>query len=90
MNEKLVNSLVEIISSLSEPERNLLNKKLLAKLQASDSEAWGAKRAILNSENWQDEPFVGMWKDRQDLEDSTAWVRSIRHQHWIENAKNYD
>ncbi|MGB3188182.1 MAG: hypothetical protein WBB43_01980 [Limnoraphis sp.] len=72
MNEKLVNSLVEIISSLSEPERNLLNQKLLAKLQASE----------FNSENWQDEPFVGMWKDRQDLEDSTAWVRSIRHQHW--------
>ncbi|EAW36867.1 hypothetical protein [Lyngbya sp. PCC 8106] len=80
MNEKLVNSLVEIISSLSEPERNLLNQKLLAKLQASE----------FNSENWQDEPFVGMWKDRQDIEESTAWVRSIRHQHWIGNAKNPD
>jgi hypothetical protein len=80
MNKKLVDSLVEIISSLSEPERNLLNKKLLAKLQASE----------FNSENWQDEPFVGMWKDRQDLEDSTAWVRSIRHQHWRGNAKNTD
>lgn len=70
MNEKLVNSLVEIISSLSEQEQNLLNKKL-AKLQISEA----------RFENWQDEPFVGMWKDRQDMEDSTAWVRSIRHQH---------
>ena len=75
MNEKLVNSLVEIISSLSEQERNLLNKKL-AQLQTSE----------VRSENWQDEPFVGMWKYRQDLEDSTAWVRSIRHQHWTGNA----
>ncbi len=79
MNEKLVNSLVEIIRSLSEQERNLLNKKL-AKLQASE----------IRSENWQDQPFVGMWKSRQDLEDSTAWVRSIRHQHWTGNVNSID
>ncbi|MDZ8051454.1 MAG: hypothetical protein RMX68_004285 [Aulosira sp. ZfuVER01] len=22
--------------------------------------------------------FIGMWRDRQDLTDSTAWVRNIR------------
>ncbi len=25
-----------------------------------------------------DEPFIGMWRDRQDLNDSTAWVRETR------------
>lgn len=25
-----------------------------------------------------DEPFVGMWRDREDMRDSTAWVRSQR------------
>jgi hypothetical protein len=26
--------------------------------------------------------FVGMWRDRQDLADSTAWVRNIRENEW--------
>lgn len=29
-----------------------------------------------------DEPFIGMWKDRQDMEDSTAWVRQTRKNEW--------
>ena len=29
-----------------------------------------------------DEPFLGMWKDRQDMADSTAWVRAIRKSEW--------
>ncbi|MGL5061184.1 MAG: hypothetical protein ACRC62_14525 [Microcoleus sp.] len=26
--------------------------------------------------------FIGMWRDRQDLSDSTAWVRSVRETEW--------
>ena len=26
--------------------------------------------------------FVGMWRDREDMRDSTAWVRNIREKHW--------
>ncbi len=29
-----------------------------------------------------EEPFVGLWRDRQDLSDSTAWVRRIREEEW--------
>ncbi len=29
-----------------------------------------------------EEPFVGVWRDRQDLSDSTAWVRRVREQEW--------
>lgn len=28
------------------------------------------------------EPFVGMWRDREDMRDSTAWVRNVREKHW--------
>jgi hypothetical protein len=28
------------------------------------------------------EPFVGMWWDRADMEDSAAWVRGIRKAEW--------
>lgn len=26
--------------------------------------------------------FIGMWRERQDLSDSTAWVRSVRETEW--------
>ena len=29
-----------------------------------------------------DEPFIGMWHDRDDMIDSTAWVRSTRKREW--------
>ena len=29
-----------------------------------------------------DEPFIGMWKDREDMQNSTAWVQSLRQREW--------
>jgi AbrB family looped-hinge helix DNA binding protein len=29
-----------------------------------------------------EEPFVGMWKDREDMADSTEWVRQTRQREW--------
>jgi hypothetical protein len=29
-----------------------------------------------------DEPFIGMWRDREDLKDSSAWVRELRRREW--------
>jgi hypothetical protein len=28
------------------------------------------------------EPFIGMWRDRDDMQDSAAWVRDLRHREW--------
>ena len=27
--------------------------------------------------------FVGMWRDRNDMGDSTAWVRKLREREWV-------
>lgn len=27
-------------------------------------------------------PFIGMWRDRDDMRDSTAWVRRTRRNEW--------
>jgi hypothetical protein len=32
--------------------------------------------------NLENESFVGMWSDRPEMQDSKAWVRQIRQQHW--------
>lgn len=29
-----------------------------------------------------DEPFIGMWRNRTDMADSSAWVRTVRTREW--------
>ena len=29
-----------------------------------------------------DQPFVGMWRERPEMQDSVAWVRQTRTQQW--------
>jgi len=29
-----------------------------------------------------DEPFIGMWRGREDMQDSVAWVKSLRQREW--------
>jgi len=36
--------------------------------------------------NLADEPFVGMWRDREDMQDSSAWVRRLREREWEHGA----
>jgi hypothetical protein len=32
--------------------------------------------------NLENEPFVGMWKDREDMRDSVQWVKELRQREW--------
>lgn len=32
--------------------------------------------------NLEDEPFIGVWKGREDMQDSSEWVRDLRRQEW--------
>lgn len=29
-----------------------------------------------------DEPFIGMWSERADMEDSSKWVQTVRTREW--------
>ena len=33
-----------------------------------------------------DDPFVGIWRNRNDLSDSNAWVRKTRKNEWDTNG----
>lgn len=37
----------------------------------------------LVDDNLANDSFMGMWRDRQDLTDSNAWVRSLRKHEWL-------
>ena len=32
--------------------------------------------------DWQNSPSIGMWQDREEMQDSTNWVRHRRQQEW--------
>ncbi|MDJ0692301.1 MAG: hypothetical protein QNJ41_27905 [Xenococcaceae cyanobacterium MO_188.B32] len=72
MNTKLIDSLVQIINSLTTEERINLEQKLHVQNLSPE----------IDQSNLQDEPFVGMWKEREDMEDSSQWVRQLRQQEW--------
>ncbi len=48
-------------------------KSRYASLQVSENPA---KNALA------DEPFIGMWSDREDLGNSSDWVRKLRDSEW--------
>ena len=29
------------------------------------------------------EAFIGMWRNREDLKESTAWIRDVRKREWV-------
>lgn len=40
------------------------------------------KKSPINVLQLEDQPFIGMWSDRPETQNSTQWVRSIRQKHW--------
>ena len=61
------------------PEAQQQVAALVAALKARGAHQHGAgrKRPALA-----DEPFIGMWRDREELRDSSAWVRQLRREEW--------
>lgn len=57
--------------------RHLTVPELLRDLLAQEATP-GPKDLGSASKSLADEAFIGIWKDRADLADSTAWVRSLR------------
>ncbi|MBD2100773.1 DUF2281 domain-containing protein [Leptolyngbya sp. FACHB-261] len=38
----------------------------------------------LTHQDLQQESFVGVWKDREDFQDSGQWVRTLRQREWLD------
>ncbi|MGH2413029.1 MAG: hypothetical protein ACRDEA_04935 [Microcystaceae cyanobacterium] len=72
MNIKLIDSLVQIINTLTEEERQILNQKLTLSIPVSK----------ISLSNLEDESFIGMWKEREDMKASGEWTRQLRRQEW--------
>jgi hypothetical protein len=42
---------------------------------------YSAPVSVSSDDDFMSDPFIGMWRDRQDL-DSTTWVRNLRESEW--------
>jgi hypothetical protein len=68
----------EMASLPPEAQRQILDLVELLKARYHAAPTSGrTKRVKLTKE-----PFVGMWRDRKDMQDSTAWVRKLRQCQW--------
>lgn len=46
------------------------------------------ENAVVDSEGGkqpclEEEPFVGMWEGREDMADSSSWLRELREREWM-------
>ena len=60
------------------PEGQRLVESFLAFLQ----QRYVRPNALSVNAPLQDENFIGMWRDRVEMADSTTWVRGIRESEW--------
>lgn len=69
----------EINSLPPEAQRQLEDFLSFLRERYTNSQAKTAPTSELESE-----AFVGMWRGREDMRDSSAWVRNVRQLHWGE------
>lgn len=74
-NEEILRDL-----TLLSPENRRQVTDLIARLRKRDPN--DQAQSLPENWDWSEEEFVGMWSDREDMQDSTAWVRNLRKQEW--------
>jgi hypothetical protein len=64
------------------PEGQRLVESFIAFLRQRYASSPPAERAA--DDSLQNERFIGMWRGRDDLQDSSSWVRGVRESEWAE------
>ena len=73
--EKIVN---EISNLPREAQQQVVDfiAFLKTRYRRSREEKRSGRRNLVN------EPFIGIWKDREDMKDSGMWLRNVRKKEW--------
>ena len=65
------------ISSLPpEAQRQIADFILFLKTRYKKPNKTARRDKIIN------DPFIGIWKDREDMKDSSKWLRNVRESEW--------
>jgi len=72
--------LLKEITSMPEEDKRII-ERLIAKIRKRLSAS--AAQPVEKKTSFRDDPFFGIWKDREDMKDGgAAWVRKIRTEQW--------
>ena len=72
------NIIREIASLPPEAQKQVIDFIALLKVRYPAAKSVGKMQRVKLS----DEPFIGMWQDREDMKDSATWVRHLRESEW--------
>lgn len=63
-------------------------QRQVIELIASLHQRYGSSKATNNQSSVEltEEGFIGMWRDRDDLQDSTTWLRNNREREWVKQG----
>ena len=77
MSEKeLIKRINKLLSEAQQEAADFVDYLSQKYIQQSVDSSSTKKKSILESS------FRGMWKDREDMQDSTKWVRELRKSRW--------
>ncbi len=68
----------EIASLPPEAQQQVANFISFLKKQYKKTQKMALLNDVIN------DPFIGIWKDRKDMKDSSKWLRNIRKSEWSE------
>ena len=74
-----IDDLSKKIASLPDSDRNEVIDFVEFLLQKKRA---GRKRKAKSADALSDDKFIGLWADRTDMDDSTAWTRRLRDSDW--------
>ena len=80
---KVINGRVVLSKPLSLPEGTEVRVQIEPVDPAAVSDDDGQDKGSNESEDFANQPFFGMWADREDMRDSVEWVRKQREK-WKE------
>jgi uncharacterized protein YfbU (UPF0304 family) len=73
------NRLWKEYSSLTlEEQRQVIDLLSLLRARQSARAQYDAQQTI----GWSRVPFVGMWRDREDMTNGASWIRNLREREW--------
>lgn len=71
--------MLRAISSLP-PEGQRLVERFIASLRVKYTRPLQAIQPVIG--DLANDRFIGIWRDRNEMRDSNAWVRSVRNSEW--------
>ncbi|MDJ0843632.1 hypothetical protein [Crocosphaera sp.] len=72
-----LNKVMTKLEKLPESEQERIAQIILNEVEKQEL-------TVLSSASFslENQPFVGMWKDRKEMQNSSQWVRQLRREQW--------